>query len=171
MLSVAQTLWHWMVRSLMNDKLVGVRKVAVTFYFMALSQHSLVQNEEITKNLSQEDWWPSKDSNWAPSKYVQLLFYDPLVLDLFALTPLANVQTAFLILCCLISGLIPFGCVHSIVLNPTYSIISYGNITFDLCPLFQEQSLGVQERSVTAWAKLPDKNLYANPHNCVSHCI
>jgi len=31
------------------------------------------------------------------------------------------------------------------MLTPTYSIISYGNIIFDLCPLFQEHKWDVQQ--------------------------
>jgi hypothetical protein len=43
----------------------------------------------------------------------------------------------------------PFGWLHSITLTPTYSIISYGNITFYLCldlhPLFQAQNYGIKQ--------------------------
>ena len=44
--------------------------------------------------------------------------------------------TTLLNLCSLISGLTPFGWLRSITLNPTNSIISYGNIIFELGPLF-----------------------------------
>lgn len=50
----------------------------------------------------------------------------------------------------LIFSLTSFGWLHSIMPVSTYSIISYGNITFDLyvfilCPLFQEYNWGVQQ--------------------------
>jgi hypothetical protein len=47
--------------------------------------------------------------------------------------------------------LLPFGCLCSIILTITYSIISYGNTIFDLCPydlqplFFQEHNYGIKK--------------------------
>jgi hypothetical protein len=53
-------------------------------------------------------------------------------------TPLLNLRS-------LISGLTPFGWLRSVTLTPTYAIISYGNMIFnlhlfDLCPPFQKHN-------------------------------
>ena len=45
----------------------------------------------------------------------------------------------------LIFGLTFFDCLHCITLTRTYSIISYGNIIFYLCPPFEEHSQGVKQ--------------------------
>jgi hypothetical protein len=42
-------------------------------------------------------------------------------------------------LCPLIFGLTPLACC-AIMLTPLYPIIYYGNIIFDLCPIFQEHN-------------------------------
>jgi len=73
---------------------------------------------------------------------MQPLFYAFLHYRPMPYIPLIN-------LCPLIFGLTSFGWLHSIMLISTYSIISYGNITFDLyvfvlCPLFQEYNWGIQ---------------------------
>jgi hypothetical protein len=47
---------------------------------------------------------------------------------------------AIINLCPLIFGLKPCAWLCYIMLTPTHSIISYGNIIFDLCPLFQEHN-------------------------------
>jgi hypothetical protein len=65
----------------------------------------------------------------------------------FCLTPSCQ-YTAVLNLRPIIFGLTPFGWVRSITLNPTYSIISYGNIfdlrLFYLRPLFQEHNYTIK---------------------------
>jgi hypothetical protein len=53
--------------------------------------------------------------------------------------PLANMYH-FLIYALFIFSLTPFGWLCSVMLTPTYSIIYYGNIIFDLHPLFQEHN-------------------------------
>ena len=45
----------------------------------------------------------------------------------------------------LIFSLMPFGWLLSVTPAPTYSIISYGNIIFDLSPLFLEPSYDIQQ--------------------------
>jgi len=53
--------------------------------------------------------------------------------------------TPLLILRPLIFALTPFGSMHLITLNPTYSFISYRNAIFDLRPLFQVHNLGIKQ--------------------------
>jgi hypothetical protein len=80
---------------------------------------------------------------------MQNLFYDSFFTPFCFNAPCQYIP--LLSLRSLISGLTPFGWLCSITLNPTYSIISYGNIIFELLPFlftptFLRKQLGRKTR-------------------------